>query len=219
MLAAAMFVVSALGTAISLWGRWLATRTTKRVQVTVRRKVFEHAVRLPLHRVYQLKSGGAASLLREDAGGVGELIFSMLYNPWRAVVQLVGRLVVLAWVDWRCLLGSLLLVPAVCGSDRLWNRRHPPALSRHPQAAPGDRRHDDRGLRRDAGGPRLRPTATESARFIGENHFMARPGDLRLVVDADHRGRSGNLAARRLGPAAALRRPRRCSAAGSRWAT
>ena len=68
---------------IGLWSRWQATRTTKRVQVAVRRKVFEHAMRLPLHRVYQLKSGGASSLLREDAGGVGELIFSMLYNPWR----------------------------------------------------------------------------------------------------------------------------------------
>ena len=93
------------GHGLGLWSRWLATRTTKRVQVAVRRKVYEHAMRLPLHRVYQLKSGGASSLLREDAGGVGELIFSMLYNPWSAVVQFLGGLVVLAWVDWRLLAG------------------------------------------------------------------------------------------------------------------
>ena len=65
---------------------------TKRVQVSVRRKVFDHAVRLPLHRVYELKSGGVASILREDAGGVADLIFSMLYNPWRAIIQLLGSL-------------------------------------------------------------------------------------------------------------------------------
>ena len=77
-----VLVVSILGKFFGLTSRWQTTRTTKRVQVAVRRKVYEHAMRLPLHRVYQLKSGGASSLLREDAGGVGELIFSMLYNPW-----------------------------------------------------------------------------------------------------------------------------------------
>ena len=107
-LVAVVTVITIIGTMIGLWSRWLATRTTKRVQVSVRRKVYEHAMRLPLHRVYQLKSGGASSLLREDAGGVGELVFSMLYNPWRAVVQFLGGLVVLAWVDWRLLLGVAL---------------------------------------------------------------------------------------------------------------
>ena len=102
-----VLVVSVLGKLFGLSSRWQTTRATKRVQVAVRRKVYEHAMRLPLHRVYQLKSGGASSLLREDAGGVGELIFSMLYNPWQAVVQFLGGVVVLAWVDWRLLLGAL----------------------------------------------------------------------------------------------------------------
>src|SRR5439155_3197883 len=115
-----VMAVSVLGKFLGLSTRWQATRTTKRVQVSVRRKVYEHAMRLPLHRVYQLKSGGASSLLREDAGGVGELIFSMLYNPWAAVVQFVGGLVVMAWVDWRLLLGALLLVPGVYYSDLTW---------------------------------------------------------------------------------------------------
>ena len=100
-----VLLVSVLGKLLGLSSRWQATRVTKRVQVAVRRKVYEHAMRLPLHRVYQLKSGGASSLLREDAGGVGELIFSMLYNPSQALVQFLGGVVVLAWVDWRLLLG------------------------------------------------------------------------------------------------------------------
>ena len=79
---ALVFMVSVLGKALALTSRWCATKASKKVQVAVRRKVYEHAMRLPLHRVYQLKSGGASSLLREDAGGVGELIFSMIYNPW-----------------------------------------------------------------------------------------------------------------------------------------
>ena len=118
--AVGMVLLAAVSETFGLWGRWQATRMTKRVQVSVRKRVFDHAVRLPLHRVYELKSGGVASILREDAGEVAELIFSLVYNPWRAVVQLVGSLVILAFVDWRLLLGSLLLLPTVWLTHRTW---------------------------------------------------------------------------------------------------
>ena len=81
MLGSAMVVVASSSVAIGMWGRWQCTRITKRVQVALRRRVFEHASRLPLHRIHQLKSGGVSSILREDAGGVGDLIFSLIYNP------------------------------------------------------------------------------------------------------------------------------------------
>jgi ATP-binding cassette subfamily B protein len=117
---AAVVLISVIETGVHLWGRWYATRTTKRVQASVRKRLFEHAVRLPLHRVYQLKSGGVASILREDAGGIAELIFTMIYNPWRAIVQLVGSLLILAWVDWRLLLGALALLPFIFFTHRTW---------------------------------------------------------------------------------------------------
>jgi ATP-binding cassette subfamily B protein/subfamily B ATP-binding cassette protein MsbA len=118
--AVAMVMLAAASELVGLWSRWQTTRMTKRVQVSVRRKVFDHAVRLPLHRVYELKSGGVASILREDAGGVADLIFSMLYNPWRAIIQLLGSLVILAFVDWKLLLGSLALLPTVWFTHRTW---------------------------------------------------------------------------------------------------
>jgi len=116
----AVLAISVLAVLINTWGRWVATVTTKRLQIDLRKRVFEHAFRLPLHRVYALKSGGAASILREDAGGVGDLVFSMIYNPWRAIIQLLGSLAVLAWVDWRLLLVSLLVIPIVFLSHRTW---------------------------------------------------------------------------------------------------
>ena len=173
-LVGAVFVVSVIGTAIGLWGRWLATRASKRLQVITRRRVFEHAARLPLHRVYQLKAGGAASLLREDAGGVGELIFSMIYNPWRAVVQLLGGLVILAWVDWRLLLGALALAPGAVISDRLWNRKLRPLF----RDVRKQRQEIDARAAEAFGGMRVVRAfgrqRRESARFVGANHFMTR---------------------------------------------
>ena len=166
--------VAVLGTAVGLWSRWLATRANKRVQVAVRRRVFEHASRLPLHRVYQLKAGGAASLLREDAGGIGELIFSMLYNPWRAVVQLAGGLVILAWVDWRFLAIALAIAPGAVISDRMWNRRLRPIF----RDIRKQRQEIDARATEAFGGMRVVRAfgrqKRETARFVGENHFMAR---------------------------------------------
>jgi ATP-binding cassette subfamily B protein/subfamily B ATP-binding cassette protein MsbA len=120
---AAVLGISLLKLAIHIWGRWHATRVTKRLQLAIRKRVFAHVMRLPLHRTQELKSGGAASILRQDAGSIGDLLFGMLYNPWRAMVQLIGSLCVLAWVDWRLLLGALVTVPLVYATHRTWISR------------------------------------------------------------------------------------------------
>ncbi|WP_298860865.1 ABC transporter ATP-binding protein [uncultured Gimesia sp.] len=118
-----VIVISFIRIALQIWGRWHATRVTKMIQMKVRKAVFAQAVRLPLHRVQELKSGGATSILREDAGSVGELVFGMLYNPCRAIIQLLGSLIILAWVDWRLLLGAIFLGPMVYLTHRTWISR------------------------------------------------------------------------------------------------
>jgi ATP-binding cassette subfamily B protein len=169
-----MIVVTIVSVFLNMWGRWQATRVTKRVQVSFRRRVFDHAVRLPLHRVYELKSGGVASILREDAGGVGELVFSMIYNPARAIVQLTGSLTVLAFVNWRLLLGALLLLPTVWLTHKTWISRIRPLFR--------DIRNTRQGIDARAaeafGGIRVVRAfgrrRAESARFTEDNHYMAR---------------------------------------------
>ena len=125
-----ILVISFVKLFLHIWGRWHATRVTKLLQMSIRKQVFEHAARLPLHRIQELKSGGAASILRQDAGSVGELVFGMLYNPWRAVIQLVGSFLVLAWVDWRLLIGAIGIVPLVYLTHRTWINRIRPQFRR-----------------------------------------------------------------------------------------
>jgi ATP-binding cassette subfamily B protein/subfamily B ATP-binding cassette protein MsbA len=171
---AAIFVISVVATAVHLSGRWYATKAVNRLQVAVRRRVFAHAVRLPLFRVYQLKSGGATSLLRDDAGGISDLVFSMIYNPWRAIIQLSGSLIVLAWVDWRMMLGGLLLLPAVYLSHRTWISRIRP-LHRDVRS----QRQDIDGQTTEVfGGMRVVRTygreRSETSRYVTNNHLIAR---------------------------------------------
>jgi len=123
MLGGAMLLVTAFAISFGMWGRWQCTRITKRVQVALRRRVFDHASRLPLYRIHHLKSGGVSSILREDAGGVGDLVFSMIYNPFRAIIQFLGTLLVLTWIDWRLVIGALVMLPVIWVSHRTWIQR------------------------------------------------------------------------------------------------
>ncbi len=159
---------------IRVWGRWQATRITHRVRVDVRRRVFDHAVRLPLHRVFSLKSGGASSIIREDAGGVGDLVFSMIYNPAGAIIQLIGILVILAVTEWKLLLGAVVLLPVVFLTHRTWIGRIRP-LWRDIRAT---RSHIDARVTEAFGGVRVVRTfgreRTEVTNFATDTHFMTR---------------------------------------------
>lgn len=173
-LSAGLLAVTICASAIGLWGRWQCTRITKRVQVGLRKRVFDHASRLPLHRIHQLKSGGVSSILREDAGSVGELIFSLIYNPWRAVTQLLGTMIVLIWIDWLLVVGAIALLPLIWFSHRTWIQRIRP-LYRDIRT----RRQGIDAMSAEAfGGMRVvrafSRRQAEAARFTNEGHVLAR---------------------------------------------
>jgi len=173
-IAGAVCAITLTRTAVHLWGRWYATKAVNLVQADIRRRVFEHSMHLPLHRIQALKSGGATSLIREDAGGVADLIFNMLYNPWQAIIQLLGSLVVLVLVDWRLMLGGLLLLPAVWVTHRTWIHRVRPLF----KDIRGRRQQIDASTTETFGGIRVVRTfardKSESGRFTRATHLLAR---------------------------------------------
>lgn len=170
----AVSVISLVKIIVHLSGRWYATKISKQIQLNLRRHVFEHAVRLPLYRVQEIRSGGVASILREDGGSVGELVFGMLFNPWRAVIQLIGSLAILAWVDWTLLLGAVLLLPTVFITHRAWINSIRPQF----RAIRKQRELIDAGATESFAGMRIvrafSRQKSESARFTIENNLMAR---------------------------------------------
>ncbi|MCC7419088.1 MAG: ABC transporter ATP-binding protein [Planctomycetaceae bacterium] len=170
----AVSLVSLAKILIHVYGRWYATRITKQIQLNIRRKVFEHAVRLPLHRIQEIRSGGVASILREDGGSVGELMFGLIYNPWRAIIQLIGSLVVLAWVDWTLLLGGLVLIPSVFLTHRAWINSIRPQF----RVIRKQREQIDAGATEAFAGMRIVRAFSrqkrEAGRFVTENNLMAR---------------------------------------------
>lgn len=166
--------ISLLKIVIHICGRWYATCITKHIQLHVRRRVFEHAVRLPLHRVQEIRSGGVASILREDGGSVGELVFGLIYNPWRAIIQLIGTLCILAWVDWTLLLGAVILLPLVFMTHRAWIARIRPQF----RAIRRQREQIDAAATEAFAGIRIVRAFSrqkrEAGRFVTDNNLMAR---------------------------------------------
>ena len=169
-----MVALSAVAVFVGIVGRWQMTRVTKRVQVAMRRRAFHHAIQLPLHRIQHYKSGGMSSLLREDAGLAGELLFSMIYNPWRAIITLVGTLIILAFTDWRLLAGGLLCIPAVWVTHKTWISKIRPLFRDAKQIRQQVDAHATEafgGLRVVRGFGRSR---SENARFVSGQHMMTR---------------------------------------------
>ncbi len=174
LIGAAMLTLSALAAAVGMWGRYHTTRLTKLLQARMRRRAFARALDLPLVRVQALKSGGISGLLREDAGSAGDLLFALFYNPWRAIIQLVGTLLILASVDWRLVVGGVLLVPAVWITHRQWINRIRPIyrdLKITRSGADGQSTEAFAGIRVVRGFAR---GPAESARFMRTNHLLAR---------------------------------------------
>lgn len=174
MLGGAMLLVTAGSISFGMWGRWQCTRITKRVQVALRKRVFDHASRLPLHRIHHLKSGGVASILREDAGGVGDLVFSLIYNPWRAIIQFLGTLIVLVWIDWRLVIGAIVLLPVIWISHRTWIQRIRPMyrdIRSRRQGIDAMSAESFSGMRVVRAFNRRQ---AEAARFTNEGHLLVR---------------------------------------------
>jgi len=171
---ALVVLVTIISTIVHLGSRWIATKAVNQTQVTIRRRVFERAVKLPLNKVYDMKSGGVASLIREDAGGVAELIFSMLYNPWRAIVQFFGSLIILVLVDWKLMMGGILLLPVVWVTHRTWINRIRPLYRdtrKQRQRIDGNATETFSGIRVVRA---FSKTRNESSRFVREGDFLVR---------------------------------------------
>ncbi len=169
-----MLILVVIEQALGLWSGWQIARVTKRVQVSIRRRVFEHAIRLPLPRVHALKTGGITSILRQDAGASAELIRAMLVGPWRAIVQVLGTAAIVVLVDARLLIGLLVLMPVVWMTHKFWIKRIRP-MWRDVRAT--RQMIDGRSTEAFAGTRVVRTfnrERTETSTFTTNDHFMTR---------------------------------------------
>jgi ATP-binding cassette subfamily B protein len=151
----------------------IAYRLQQHIILRARRRLLHHTLRLPLHRLRQITSGGMAFIVRHDANAVGDLVVFLVYEPWKAIIQLLGCFAVLAWVDWRLLVGSLALLPLLYIAQRTRVGRirdmAEDALS-HEQQLDGQTAELFGGIRVIRGFGR---ESTVTARLLRRHHFVS----------------------------------------------
>ena len=113
-----MFVLTIFALGVRTYSNRAAFRLQRHIAVAARRRLLNHALRMPLHRLRQISSGGVSFVIRHDGNAIGDMVMFLIYEPWKAVIQLIGCFAVLAWADWRLLLGSLALLPLVYFAQR-----------------------------------------------------------------------------------------------------
>ena len=119
-------IVMVLSIGIGTWGRYLSTLAGRRLQSGLRRRVLAHATRLPVHRIRAYQSGGLTSVLRDDVGAAAGLLTSMIFQPSRSLIQLLGTAVALAYIEWRAVIVVLAFAPLVMVLHRRWIQRMRP---------------------------------------------------------------------------------------------
>lgn len=79
--------IFAVKIACDCFGRWHAFLAAKKLELALRKSLFQHLIHLPLPILQQLKIGGAVSVLRADTFNASRLVEAMICGPWRVGVQ------------------------------------------------------------------------------------------------------------------------------------
>ena len=84
-----------------------------RVMLTLRRTLFERLLRLPLPKLWDMKTGGILSRLTGDVDTTTGLLQMALVSPTISIIRLVIAVAVLLTLNWRLAFTALAIIPGV----------------------------------------------------------------------------------------------------------
>ena len=102
---------------------WSIARLNARVLVRLRRQLYGHLLRLPLHRLGQMRTGGITSRLSGDIDAVSGLVQMAILTPGVAIAKVVMTVAILFAINWRMALGAVMLLPLLIALNLFYVRR------------------------------------------------------------------------------------------------
>ena len=94
-----------------------------RVMLSLRRSLFDRLLRLPLARLYDMRTGGVLSRLTGDVDTTTGLLQMAIISPVISVIRLLIAAAVLFALNWRLALTALAIVPGVMLASFTFARR------------------------------------------------------------------------------------------------
>lgn len=84
-----------------------------KVILTLRRALFDRMLRLPLEKLYQMKTGGIIARLTDDVNTTTGLLEMAVISPGVAAVRLIIALAVLFVLNWQLALTAVSIIPPI----------------------------------------------------------------------------------------------------------
>jgi len=112
---AGLVVVIVAQVLIEIWRKLSQGRLNLLVISALRRRLYRHFLRLPLHELSLIKTGGITSRLSGDVDSVTGLMQMAVITPGVALLKIVVTLSVLLWINWKMSAAALLMLPPVIG--------------------------------------------------------------------------------------------------------
>jgi ATP-binding cassette subfamily B protein len=121
--ALAMGAVMLLQPAVETYRGYRMTVVNARVIFRLRQKLYEHLLRLPLHKLQEMKGGGIVSRVSGDVDEVSGLLQAGLITPGVAGLRVALTVAVLLLLSWKTALVALTLIPPIVVLNVVWIRR------------------------------------------------------------------------------------------------
>lgn len=122
-LGAALLVIVLVQQALDFIRNWGAAKLNARVVFRLRQRLYGHLLRLPLHHIYNIKTGGVTSRLSGDIDALTGMLQMALITPAVATFKVLMTLAILMWISWRLALAALLLLPGIIALNLIYLRR------------------------------------------------------------------------------------------------
>ncbi|UCG32795.1 MAG: ABC transporter ATP-binding protein [Phycisphaerales bacterium] len=120
---AAVLLLLVIQQAFEAWRGYRMAVLNARIVQRVRQKLYNHLLRLPLGKIYHLRTGGVVTHLSNDVDEVSSLLQMGLITPGVAILRVVLTVVMLFHLQWKMALVACALIPPIILVNLFWVRR------------------------------------------------------------------------------------------------
>ncbi|MGE3181681.1 MAG: ABC transporter ATP-binding protein [Phycisphaerae bacterium] len=102
---------------------WSIAVLNARVLTRLRQRLYDHMLRLPLHELSELKTGGITSRLSGDVDSVTGVVQIAIITPTIATLKVILTLIMLLWINWKMCIAAACLLPGIVVLNLLYIKR------------------------------------------------------------------------------------------------
>ena len=123
LLGAGLLIVILVQQTTDLMRHWFTAKLNARIVFRLRQRLCEHLLRLPLHELSAMKTGGITSRLSGDIDSVTGMVQMAIITPGVALIKVTLTIIILLWINWKMSVAALLLLPLIVTLNLTYIRR------------------------------------------------------------------------------------------------